>query len=80
MADSETAFRVWKIFNYLYLFCEYCLFSCLFFRSDAFCLCGVITRSFLSFLFKQLWNTIVCLFPRLSLDISVKVMVAISRG
>ena len=34
-----------------------------------------------SFLFlnEQFWNTIVCLFPRLSLDISVRTMVAKSR-
>ena len=41
------------------------------------CLCGVITRSYLSFLIKQLCNMIVCLLPRLSLDIRFRMMDAI---
>ena len=44
------------------------------------CLCGVITRSYLSFLIKQLCNTIVCLLPRLSLDIRFRMMGAIFEG
>ena len=37
-------------------------------------LCGVITRSYLSSLTKQLCNIIVCLFPKLSHDIRFKMM------
>ena len=40
------------------------------------CLCGVLTRSFLSSLIKQLCIMIVCLFPKLSLDIRLRMMVA----
>ena len=38
------------------------------------CLCGVITRSFFSSLIKQLCFLIVCLFPKLSLDIRLRMM------
>ena len=36
------------------------------------CLCGVITRSYLSSLIKLLCSIIVCLFLKLSLDIRLK--------
>ena len=38
------------------------------------CLCGVITRSYLSFSNKKIRNTIVCLLSRLSLDIRFRIM------
>ena len=38
------------------------------------CLCGVITRWYLSSLIKQLCIMIVCLFPKLSLDIRFRMM------
>ena len=38
------------------------------------CLCGVITRSYLSSLTKQLYKIIVCLFSKLYLDISYRMM------
>ena len=38
------------------------------------CLCDVITRSYLSSLIKQLFIIIVCLFPKLSLDIRSRMM------
>ena len=41
------------------------------------CLCGVITRSYLSLLIIQLCNIIVCLFPKMSLDIKFRMMDAI---
>ena len=41
------------------------------------CLCGVITRSYLSSLIKQLCNIIVCLFPKMYLDISFRMLDAI---
>ena len=44
------------------------------------CLCGVITRSYLSFLTKQLCNIIVCLLPKLSLDIRFEMMDAVLGG
>ena len=40
------------------------------------CLCDVIARSYLSLLNKQLCITIVCLFPKLSLDIRFRMMCA----
>ena len=41
------------------------------------CLCGVITRSYISSLIKQLCNIIVRLFPKLSFDIRFRMMDAI---
>ena len=41
------------------------------------CLCGVITRSYFSSLIKRLCIMIVCLFPKLSLDIRFRMMDAI---
>ena len=38
------------------------------------CLYGVITRPYLSSLIKQLCIMIVCLFPKLSLDIKFRMM------
>ena len=38
------------------------------------CLCGVITRSYLPSLIKQLFFMIVGLFPKLSLDIRFRMM------
>ena len=37
------------------------------------CLCGVITRSFVSLFNSQLCSTIVCLFPKLFSDIRLRV-------
>ena len=41
------------------------------------CLCGVITRSYFSLFISQLCNMIVCLFPRLSSDIRLRMTDAI---
>ena len=41
------------------------------------CLCGVITRSYLSSLIKQLCIMIACLFLKLSLDIRLRMIDAI---
>ena len=38
------------------------------------CLCGAITRWYLSSLIIQLCNTIVCLFPKPSVDIRFRIM------
>ena len=38
------------------------------------CLCGAITRWYLSSLIMQFCNTIVCLFPKLSVDIRFRMM------
>ena len=43
------------------------------------CLCGVIKRSYFSSLIKQMCIMIVCLFPKLSLDIRFRMMDAQSR-
>ena len=40
-------------------------------------LCGVITRSYLSSLILQLCNIIVCLFPKLSFDIRLRMIYAL---
>ena len=78
---SETAFLHFD--NRFFIIC-FCFILIVFFRVYLFdliypivCLCGVITRSYLSFLIKPLCNTIVCLLPRLSLDIRFRMMGAI---
>ena len=52
-------------------FLSVCLFV-LIYPTD--CLCGVITRSYLSSLIKQLCTMIVCLFCKLSLGIGFKMI------
>ena len=77
-SDSETAFLRFENLFPIICFCLLIIFLlsvCLFvaiYPTD--CLCGVITRSNLSSLFKQLCITIVCLFPKLSLDIRFRMM------
>ena len=78
VSDSETAFRR---FESRFLTICFCFVMIIFFRVCLFdliypfvCLCGVITRLYLSFLIKQLYKTIVCLLPRLSLDIRYRMM------
>ena len=53
-------------------------FSCLCFDlvSPIVCLCGVITRLYLLSFIKQLCSIIVCLLPKLSLDIRFWMMCA----
>ena len=65
VSDSETAFLC---FENCCLIIGFCFVMIVFFRVyrfdliyPIFCLCGVITRSYLSSFFKQLCNTIVCL-------------------
>ena len=84
VSDSETAFHRFE--NSFLIIC-YCFLMIVFFRVCLFdliypigCLYGVITRSYLSFLIKQLCNTIVCFLPRLSLDISFRMTDAIFGG
>ena len=48
------------------------IFLCFYVSTD--CLCGVITRSYLSSLIKQLCIIIVWLFPKVSLDIRFRMM------
>ena len=81
VSDSETAFLCFE--NRFLIIC-FSLVMIVFFRVCRFdliypivCLCDLITRSHLSFLIKQLCNTIVCLLPRLSLDIRFRMMGAI---
>ena len=81
VSDSETAFLRFE--NPLFIIC-FCFVMIVFFRVCLFDLkypivrlCGVITRSYLSFLSKQFCNTIVCLLARLSLDIRSRMMGAI---
>ena len=78
VSDSETAFLSFakplsdKLFLIRYdCFFLVCLFDLIY---PIVCLCGVITRSYLSFLIKFLSNTIVCLLPRLPLDIRFRMM------
>ena len=84
VSDSETAlcrfesrFLIISFGFVAFVFFRVCLFDLIYFFV---CLCGVITRSYLSFLVKQLFNTNVCLLPRLSLDIRSKMMDAIFGG
>ena len=81
VSDSETAFLCFE--NCFLIIC-FCFVMIVFFRVCRFdliypivCLCGVITRSYLLFLIKQLCNTIVCLLPRLTFDITFRMMDAI---
>ena len=78
VSDSETAFRRFE--KRLLLICSrfvmivffrVCLFDLIY---SIVGLCGVITMSYLSFLFKQFCNTNVCLLPGLSLDIRLRMM------
>ena len=64
VSDSETAFRRFVIRCLIICFC---FIMIVFFCVRLFdliytivCLCGMITRSYLSFLIKQLYNMIVC--------------------
>ena len=52
-------------------FLSVCLFV-LIYSTD--CLCGVITRSYFSSLIKKLCIMIVCLFPKLSVDIRFRLV------
>ena len=81
MSDSETAFLCFE--NRFLIIC-FCFVMIVFFRVCRFdlmyhfvYLCGVIIRSYLSFSNKQLCNTVVCLLPRLSIDIRFRMMDAI---
>ena len=58
------------------LFCV-CLFNLI---NPIVCLCGLITRLYLSFLIEQLCNMIVSLLARLSLDIRFRMMGAMLAG
>ena len=81
VSDSETAFLCFENrfllicfgFVMIVFFCV-CRFDLIY---STVCLCGVITRSYFSSFIKQLCNTIVCLLPRLSLDIRFRMMDAI---
>ena len=79
--DSETAFLRFENRFIIICFCLLIIFSlsvCLFdLLYPIVCLCGVITRLYLSLLIIQLCNIIVCLFPKLSLDIRFRMMIAI---
>ena len=80
VSDFETAFLRFENRFLITCFCfvmivffRVCLFDLIY---PIFCLCCVVTRWYLSFLMKQLTNTIVCLLPRLSLDIRFRMMKA----
>ena len=81
VSDSETAFLCCEnrflmicICLLIIFFLSVCLFVLMY---PIVFLCGVITRSYLFSLIKQLCNIIVCLFPKLSLDIRFRMMDAI---
>ena len=81
VSESETAFLDFE--NRFLIIC-FCFIMIVFFRVCLFdlvypivCRCGVNTRSYLSFLIKQLCITNVCLLPRLSHDIRFRMMGAI---
>ena len=79
-SDSKTALCVFENFCLITCFCfvSFAFFIVCFFNlmSPVSCLCDVITKSYLSVVIQQLWITIDCLFHFLSLDISVRMMVA----
>ena len=81
VSDSETAFHRFDNFFLVICFSLLTIFFlgvCLFvlmYPID--CLCGVIMRSYLSSLVKRLCTIIVCLFPKLSLDIRFRMINAI---
>ena len=84
VSDSENAFLQFE--NCLFKIC-FCLVMIVIFCVCLFDLtypivglCGVIARSYVSFLNKQLSDTIVCLLPRLSLDIRFRMMDALIEG
>ena len=81
VSDSETAFLRFENRFLIFCFCLLIIFFlsvCLFvLMHPLVCLCGVITRSYRSSLIKRLCNIIVCLFPKLSLDIRFRMMDAI---
>ena len=81
VSDSETAFLCFE--NRFLIIC-FCFVMIVFFRVCRFdliylivCLCGVFTKSYLSFLVKLICNTIVCLLPRLTIDRRFRMMGAI---
>ena len=81
VSDFEAAFLR---FENRFLITCFCFVMIVFFRVCLFdliylifSLCCVVTRSYLLFLMKQLFNKIVCLLPRLSLDIRFRMMKAI---
>ena len=82
VSDSKTAFLRYENCFLIFFFCLLIFFflsvclSVLIYLIV--CLCGVITKSNLSSLIKQLCNIIVYLFPKLSLDIRFRMMDAIS--
>ena len=81
VSDSEARFLHFEKRFLIIYFCLLMIFSlsvCLFdLVYPIFFLCGVITRSYHSSLFIQLRIIIVCLFPKLSVDISFRMMDAI---
>ena len=81
VSDSETAFLCFENRFLIICFCLLIIFFlsvCLFvLMHPIVCLCGIITRSNLSLLIKQLCNMIVCLFTKLSPDIRFRMMDAI---
>ena len=83
-SDSETAFCVLENFDLFICFCFVIIafFFDYFFdlMYHIFCLSSVITTLYLSFLIEQFWKFIVCLFLKLSLDISVRVSDAKSKS
>ena len=78
VSDSEIAFLRFENRFRIICFCLLIIFFlsvCRFVLMYPFvCLCGVITRSFLSSLIIQLCNIIICLFPKLSLGIRFKMV------
>ena len=81
VSDSETAFLCFENRFLIICFCLLIIFFlsvCLFvLMHPIVCLCGIITRSNLSLLIKQLCNMIVCLFTKLSPDIRFRMMDAL---
>ena len=81
VSDFETAFPGFE--NHFLIIC-FCFVMIVFFCDCRFdlnypivCLCGIITRSYLLFLIKQICDTIACLLIRLSLDIRIRMMGAV---
>ena len=67
----ENLFLIICLCLFIIFFLSVCLFV-LIYPTD--CLCGVVTRSYFSSLIKRLCIMIVCLFPKLSLDIRFRLM------
>ena len=78
VSDSETEFLRFENRFWIICFCLLiisCLSVCQFvLMYPIVCLCGLTTRLYLSSLTIQLCNIIVCLFPKLSLDVRFGMM------